>query len=217
MTAAKSRTRLTQDQNRNMKRLTGCVIACALAGCGAHGEANRENLTAAVSQFLDAHGDMCVGKVNWPIDITKEEAQAHTPNSMQLPALKKVGLVEQKQVSDTTMRFSLTDEGRKYYLHKPMPSVASDGTMRMHEGDLCYGKLHVDKVIGWEPVRTENGAQRTVVTYTYTIDAAPWTRNPDVQQMFPVVAMVVKSGGMLQLKQVVVLTKDGWKGQVGTG
>ncbi len=136
----------------------------AFAGCGAHEEANRENLTAAVSQFLDAHGDMCVGKVNRPIDITKEEAEAHTPNSMQLPALKKVGLVEQKQVS----RYddALLPHRRR---QEVLPAQA-DAERRVGRHDaharrrFCYGKLHVDKVIGWEPVRTENGAQRTVVT-----------------------------------------------------
>jgi hypothetical protein len=198
-----------------MKRLTGCLAICALAGCGTHDEPNRENFRAAVAGFLDAHGDMCIGKTNWPVDITKEDALAHTPDSMQLPALQKVGLVGKQQISDATMRFSLTDAGKKYYLHKPLPGMAANGTVAMRDGDLCYGQLHVDKIVGWDPPRTVDGVQRTVVTYTYTIDAAPWTSDPDVQRVFPVVAMVVRSGGTLQLKQVVVLTKDGWEGQLG--
>jgi hypothetical protein len=186
-----------------------------ITGCGANHEPNRENFTAAVSKFLDEHGDMCVGKVKWPIDVTKDEAASRTANSLQMPVLEKVGLVQKQQISDTTMRFSLSDAGKKYYVNKQLPSMAANGAVSMHEGDLCYGKLHVDKVIGWESPRTVDGVQRTVITYTYTIDPAPWTKDAEVQRVFPVVAMVVRSGGTLQLKQVVVLTKDGWEGQLG--
>jgi hypothetical protein len=199
-----------------MKRITGCLLLCMLAACGPSKDANRKNFETAVTDFLDAHGDMCIGKVQWPIDITKADADAHSPNSIQLPALQKVGLVSATQLTGTavpTMRFALTAEGQKYYLHKKMTSVASEGGPKIHDGDLCYGKLHLQKVIGWEKPRTENGQLRTAVTYTYTIDPAPWTKDPDVQRVFPVVAMVVKSGGVLQLKQIVVLTDDGWKGE----
>jgi hypothetical protein len=37
--------------------------------------------------------------------------------------------------------------------------------------------------------------------------------NQDVQRVFPVVAMAVRSGGTLQLRQVAVLKKDGWEGR----
>jgi hypothetical protein len=189
---------------------------CLLAGCGVSKDANRKNFQAAVSDYLDAHGDMCIGKVRWPIDITKPEADSHSANSIQLPVLQKVGLVSMTPLQGAaipTMRFALTAEGEKFYLHKKMTSVASESAAQVHDGDLCYGKLHLDQVIGWEKPRDENGQLRTAVTYTYSINAAPWTKNPDVQRVFPVVAMVVKSGGVLQLKQVVALTKDGWKGQ----
>ena len=76
------------------------------AGCSAHHDEvpDRENFTAAVSKFLDAHGDMCIGKVKWPIDITKDEANERTANSLQLPVLEKIGLVRKQQISDSTMR-----------------------------------------------------------------------------------------------------------------
>jgi DNA-binding transcriptional ArsR family regulator len=201
-----------------MKRITGCLLMGLLAACGASKDANRANLTSAVTRFLDAHGDMCVGKVDWPIDVTMADAQSRSANSLQLPALQKAGLVSAQQVQgapNPVMRFSLTAEGQKYYVHKRMASVAAEGRPRMHEGDLCYGKLHVDQVIGWEPPRNENGVMRTAVTYTYSIDAAPWTKDADIQRVFPVLAMVVKSGGTLQLKQVVVLTANGWEGRFG--
>ncbi|CAB3754769.1 hypothetical protein [Paraburkholderia solisilvae] len=187
------------------------------AGCSAHNDdvPNRENFTAALSRFLDAHGDMCIGKVKWPIDISKDEANERTANSLQLPVLEKIGLVHKQQISDSTTRYTLSDEGNKYYLHKALPSMAANGAITMHDGDLCYGKLRVDKVIGWELPRTVDGVERTVITYTYAIDAAPWTKDADVQRVFPVVAMVVRNGGTLQLKQLVVLTKGGWEGEIG--
>jgi hypothetical protein len=96
--------------------------------------------------------------------------------------------------------------------------MTANGTVSMHEGHLCHGKPHVDKVIGWEPPRTVDGVERTVITtytFTFMIDPAPWTKTADVQHVFPVVATVVRSGGARQLKQVVVLKKGGWVEEIG--
>jgi hypothetical protein len=95
--------------------------------------------------------------------------------------------------------------------------MSTRGTVSVHDGDLCYGKLSVDQVIAWEPPREVAGHRQTVVTYTYRLDAAPWARDAGVQEVFPVVAMLVKRVGSLQLKQTVELTDQGWIGKAGVG
>jgi hypothetical protein len=109
------------------------------------------------------------------------------------------------------MRYELTDEGKKYYLTKSMDRKTSDGRVQNFAGDFCAAKLSLDKVAGWEPPKKEDGKLHTVVTYTFNVDAAPWTANPDVQKVFPMVAYVVQGAKKVQLKEGFVLTPDGWQ------
>jgi hypothetical protein len=49
------------------------------------------------------------------------------------------------------------------------------------------------------------------VTYTYKVDAAPWTGDADVQKAFPMVDRVVRGAGTMQLKQNFKRTEGGWE------
>jgi hypothetical protein len=203
------------------KRVSIVLLIASLAACHCADRhlANRENFELALQTYLSSHGDMCIGKFTWPIDVSYRDAQARSANSLQLPVMQKMGLVSAQQVDvqgAPAMRYQLTDAGRKFYVHKPMQSLTPQGSVLAHDGDLCYGRIRLDQLIGWDPLRQVEGAQQTVVTYTYRIDAAPWTRNADVQRVFPVVAMIVHSGGVLQLKQTFRLSDDGWVGVVAT-
>jgi hypothetical protein len=199
-----------------IKYVAAGLLLSVLAGCGGGKDASRQNFSTAVTDYLDAHGDMCIDRSRWPIDVAA--AQLHTRASEQLTALQDAGLVSAAPPAaggaPSSIRFELTASGKRYYRDKKMISLASDGTLHTRDGDLCYGKLRLDKIIGWEAPRNERGVLRTVVTYTYAIEAAPWARNPAVQRMFPTVAMIVRSTGVLQLKQPVALTEDGWQGDL---
>ena len=197
------------------------LLAASLAGChsGDPQLANRENFKLALQTYLSSHGDMCIGKFTWPIDVSYRDAQARSANSLQMPVMQKIGLVSAQQIEgqgEPVMRYQLTDAGRKFYLHKPMQSLTPQGTMLTHDGDFCYGHLQLDQIIGWGRVQPVAGQPQTVVTYTYRIDAAPWTRNADMRRVFPTVAMIVDSGGVLQLKQTFRLSDKGWVGVAAT-
>lgn len=142
-----------------------------------------------------------------------------------MPVLEKVGLlrstmteVAQKDAETgagtgvmlTVKRYELNAAGKKYYVTKEMRSPTSDGSIQVHQGDFCAAKLTLDKVVGWELSKSDKGAQEALVTYTYKIDAAPWTRDAEVQKVFPMVARIVTGAGIMQLQESFHKTDKGW-------
>jgi hypothetical protein len=98
-------------------------------------------------------------------------------------------------------RYMLTEAGEKFYVKKEMVSGGPGGAPLTHHGDFCAGKLSLDKVIAWDkPVKTA-GHLETTLTYTYRIAPASWALDPDLQQVFPMVARVVNGEHTLELKQ----------------
>ncbi|MFM9924991.1 hypothetical protein VLK31_18505 [Variovorax sp. H27-G14] len=197
--------------------LAGLAFLALLTGCGPHQpEANLQNLTAAMNAYLAKKGDLCLGKTQWPIDVPQREVGTRARNAVQMPVLEHVGLVSastaqveearegEQPASVTVTRYVLTEEGKKY-LHT-----------RETQGDFCAAHLTLDKVVGWEARKDEHDAKdpkeasAVVVTYTYKIDAAPWTGDADVQKAFPMVERVVRGAGTMQLKQNFKRTDSGW-------
>jgi hypothetical protein len=189
------------------------MIVLSLAACGGRAEANRDSFAAAVKGYLEKRGDLCLGKYDWPIEVSAQEMQAGGRNAVQLPVLEKLGVVRSTAVSaddhpqeappPVVRRYELTETGKKYYLKR-----VGAGT-REHPADFCAAKLSLDKVVGWEVHR--NGAQsEAVVTYTYRVDAAPWAQDADAQRVFPAVARVLSGAGKAQLREAFTLTGYGW-------
>jgi hypothetical protein len=183
-----------------------------LAACDGRSEANRDSFTAAVNGYLNKRGDLCLGKYDWPIEVSALEFQTGGRNAVQLPVLEKLGVVRSTAVSAddhpqaaagplVVRRYELTETGKKYYLKR-------EGA-REHPADFCAAKLSLDKVVSWEV--HENGAQSTaVVTYTYRVDAAPWAQDADAQRVFPAVARVLGGAGKAQLREAFTRTGQGW-------
>lgn len=194
--------------------LATLAVLAALTGCGAQQpEANLQNMTVAMNDYLAKKGDLCLGKTQWPIDVPQREVGTRARNAVQMPVLEHVGLVsastakvedtkEGEQPTEITVtRYVLTEEGKKY-VHT-----------RETQGDFCAAHLTLDKVVGWEARKDGKDAKSdavVVVTYTYKIDAAPWTGDADVQKAFPMVDRVVRGAGTMQLKQNFKRTDSGW-------
>ena len=168
--------------NEKISTLLGAVALALLAGCGPQQpEANLQNLTAAMNAYLAKKGDLCLGKTQWPIDVPQREAGTRSRNAVQMPVLEHIGLVSAStaKVRETTegeepaeiavTRYALTDEGKKYF-HAREP-----------QGDFCAAHLTLDRIVGWEAAKD---ASAVAVTYTYRIDAAPWTGDADAQRVF---------------------------------
>ncbi|HEY0181626.1 MAG TPA: hypothetical protein VGC09_02360 [Rhodopila sp.] len=196
--------------------------AALLAGCHSKTEPDMENFTSTINSYLAERGHLCMAKYDWPIDVTTADNAMHSRDSVQMPVLEKLGLVKE---TDTTVervtgedgakttlqahRYELTDEGQKYYIHKPVV-VATASQSVTHPADFCVATLTLDKVVGWDAPQTQDGTTKTSVLFTYKIDPAPWTQDADFRRAFPMVERVVEGAGTMQLREGVRLTSDGW-------
>lgn len=173
------------------------------------------HLTGGMNAYLEKRGALCLGKTSWPVDVTRREFQLGSRDTLQLPVLEQLGLVSSSEaVSEVegdgrravfpVRRYQLTDLGRRYTMTR-----RAGGSPR-EVGDLCAATLTLDKVLRWEPSGGEADRKQGVAIYTYKVDAAPWTGDPRIQRVFPVVAGVVRGAGSAQLREGFTLSPQGW-------
>ena len=198
---------------------TLCISIIALCACTP--EANRENLTQSMNDYLSQRGNLCLGKQNWPVDVTSADFAAGTRDAVQMPVLQKLGLVsvsdipvKMKNGNKTSVinvkRYQLTADGKKYYLMRESPAAASGNGKHAPQGDLCVAQLTLDKIVAWDPPASVNNHKETVVSFTYNVKAADWLRDPDAKRVFPMVDRVVQGAHVAQLQEAFVLSKTGW-------
>jgi hypothetical protein len=194
------------------------LIGTALVGLTACDDARaptEAHFTAGMQAYLTRHGDLCVGKPTWPIDVTRAEMTGGSRDAVQMPVLERLGLVtgtdavaeittEDGPVKTDVRRYTLTPEGLRYYL----PRDATPGHAASY--DFCAAKLSLDKVVGWDKPTNNVVGSHTAVEYTYRIDPAPWTSNTEAMRVFPMVAHVVRGAGTDRLKEGFTLTDKGW-------
>ncbi|MES2102879.1 MAG: hypothetical protein V4634_02590 [Pseudomonadota bacterium] len=207
--------------NRLSISLLSVLTAATLTACGSKTDLNKDNLRIGLDSYLAKRGDLCLAKNVWPIDVTQKDVDTGGRNAIQMPILEKLGLAQSSVATVTASeegvsaeikvrRYVLTDAGKKYYLNKEMRSVKSDGDVKFQQGDLCAARLSLDQVTGWEEANTGNGEKMVSVSYTYKVDAAPWTADADIQKVFPMVDRIVRGRGSMQLKESFRLTGEGW-------
>lgn len=190
--------------------LPAALALLALAGCADKDAPNEANFTHAMQEYLAARGDLCVNKNSWPIDVTREEARQGSRNTVQLPVLEKLGVVRSADAvaeGQPVRRYELTDTGRRYYLARTPYKRDTGHAVAAH--DLCVAKLTLKKVQHWEAAPGK--AQEMVVSYTYDIAPAPWASDAEARRVFPVIDRLVQGAGVLQLKEAMVLTAQGWE------
>jgi len=197
------------------------ALVTLLSACGKPTDLNKDNLSTGIQNYLEKRGDLCLAKNVWPIDVTQKEIDAGGRNAIQMPAMERIGLVkssiatvvateDERSAEIKVRRYELTDEGKKFYLHKEMRSLKSDGSVKIQQGDFCVARLSLDQVIGWETNKTAAGESTVLVNYTYKIDAAPWTSVPEIQRVFPMIDRMIKGAGKNQLQESLKLTPQGW-------
>jgi len=207
-----------------LRAATALTLLAALAAC--HDQqaqaTNRDNLTAAVNDYLAQRGNLCVAKYDWPIAVTAADRQARSLDAQQMPYLETLGLVTGRDTSVArkgvdgvastvpAREYALSETGQKYYLHVPV--VVATATQHVtHPADLCVAKLALDRVFGWEKPQTINGRTVSSVLFSYQIvDPAPWMKTEDARRAFPTAIRAIDNAGTLQLRLGVHLTPDGW-------
>jgi hypothetical protein len=199
-----------------MNRLLALSIAGLLASCSRSSGTDADTFIAPLRSYLDRRGDLCLAKNTWPIDVTQHEIDVGARNALQMPVLERLGLVSSSvaeiDVDDEgtlhhmkVRRYALTESGRRHYVMRPQAGTG------LAQGDFCAAKLSLDKIVGWDLQQgSDRNARHAVVTYTYRVDAAPWTRDAELQKVFPMVAGVVRGAGTAKLQETFTLTDTGW-------
>lgn len=128
----------------------------------------------------------------------------------QLAALKKVGLAESKEV-EYREHDEVFGDGR--LIRKNRHLLTEQGNQYLHNGDICYGKVALDKIDKWEGPAQVGTAQVAKVYFSYKIkDQAAWATDPDMLKNFSVLQEAQKDAGkpstvVFNLK----LTNVGWE------
>jgi hypothetical protein len=198
------------------------MFVSTAALCANQKEPNKKVLETALKQYLAKQGDLCVGKFDWPIDVSQRDIEMRSRDAIQMPVMEKLGLVMSS--SGTTIRkgegdaeesvlvkrYTLTDAGKKFYVRREMITVISSGKKIAHQGDFCAAKLSLDKIVRWDQPKVIGDTTETTATYTYKVAAADWTKDPEMQKVFPMIDRIIKGQGSMELKQRVRLTKNSW-------
>ena len=180
-------------------------------------------LARALDKHLQQYGNVCLGKFDWPIDVSAKDIAAGGTDAVQMPVLEKIGLVVssaetvslagqgQAEQVVSVQRYALTEAGRHFYLRTESTSTASNGAKTLRQNDFCAGKLRLKTLVHWDPPVRVGAHQETTVSYTYTFEAAPWTRNPEIRTVFPMLDRLIKGAGSMELKQGLRLTENTWE------
>ena len=179
------------------------------AGAASAPVTDQATLRAALTRYLTAYGQLCVGKYDWPITVKAQDVDNGQRDAMQLPAMAQAGLVAATPAEEGAMRYTLTDTGRAYYW--PRTVARRDGTPGVKDvHDFCAGRLQLDSVVQWTPPVLSGDHYETTARYTYAIAAAPWTANARLQQAFPMITRVIKGQHTAQLSQKLQFVDGRW-------
>lgn len=214
-----------------MKQIAVMVAVGLLVGaCGSKIDANAKNFGAALSQNLEKTGELCLGQTTWPVEVTEMDVvmakSIANAKAAQMRALESAGLASSAEAQVEMMgmfgkptggslkvwRYTLTDAGKQYYREKEVSVYTIAGPAKAMQGDLCYGKQALDKVVKWEGPMKLGDYQEARVTYAYKIEnLAGWAGKPEVQQAFPNVRRQMEGVGKGDSQHAVKLTSEGWE------
>jgi hypothetical protein len=192
-----------------------------LASAANSSKPSQKALESALSDYLKKQGEFCIGKFNWPRDVSEAEfAQSTTPDALQLPVMEKLGLVTSssasalRKIDETDIpvpvkRYELTTAGKQFYLPKESSSLVT-GQKHIHHYDFCAGKLTVHKLVRWSEPERLGDKLHTTVTYTYDMQVYPWAQEPEIQKVFPIMTHFINGSGAIELEQHFVFSGKSW-------
>jgi hypothetical protein len=170
----------------------------------------KKTLGTGLARYLADRGQLCVGKYDWPITVTPQDAENGQRNAVQLPAMEQAGLVQGTPGDAGAVTYRLSEAGRKFYwARKVARRDGTPGEMAVH--DFCAGRLALEQVVRWtDPMRVGDHYESTA-TYTYTIAPAAWMDDPRLQEVFPMIARVIKGQHTARLAQRMRFAGGRWE------
>ena len=199
-----------------MKRTALTVLAALFCTAGFAADVSqpsRATLTTALENFLSEHGDVCVAKYDWPIDVSLRDVDNRTRDAVQMPALEQQGLVKSsdgyvvyktdgREEKVPTRRYELTDLGRRYYKVRETLSHPHPGKTLVHHADLCAGHLSLDAIVQMNaPTRVGNSAPTASVSYRYRFTPDAWVQNEQIWRVFPMLETLMQGQGKMEMTQ----------------
>ena len=180
--------------------------------------------TAAVNRYLAAQGDFCLGKMDWPVDISALDERARGRDVLQMPVLEQLGLVRGEAATVLRVegpgveeggtpapvavrRYELTPLGERFMREREVPVAAADGDKIVRRRDLCAAHLDLARIVAVAPGDTPRAF---VATYTYAVTPADWANAPDFRRVFPMAAHVIDGARRVELKQAFALKDGAW-------
>jgi hypothetical protein len=207
-----------------------CLVGgVAQAGAGP----SQSAMSQAVNKYLHEHGDLCVGKSNWPRTVTERDRQAGSNDALQMPVLERLGLVESVEVPvqvtnagveaaagsapgaapdavGPARRYSLTAKGRQFYVQKKVTVLGAHDRPVERDADFCVARLSLDKVVKWSLPEEAHGHVETTVSYTYKIKPAEWMVDPEARKVFPVVDRIIRGEGKALMTATLQAQNGKW-------
>ena len=210
----------------SMKTMT-LALAFASLCCAAAEPADvpdRVAAIAAVTRYLADHGDFCLGKMDWPVDISALDERASGRDVIQMPVLESLGLVRSSAASALRVegpdaeeggapkpvavrRYDLTPLGQQFVRDREVVVAAADGDKLVRRRDLCAVHLSLEQVVAVAP---GDAPHTFVATYTYEVAPVAWAVGPEFQRVFPMAARVIGGAHQLQLKQAFAWKDGAW-------
>lgn len=204
------------------------VLVLASVCCGAAEPPalpDRGTAGAAVAHYLAEHGDFCLGKMDWPVDLSALDERARGRDVVQMPVLESLGLVRSfaatalrtegpdveegaAPVSVPVTRYQLTPLGERFMREREVVVARAQGDVVVRRRDLCAARLTLDGVVAVSPGGAPGGF---VATYTFDIQPADWARSADFQRAFPMAARVIGGARQMQLKQAFAWKDGAWQ------
>src|SRR5262249_438450 len=129
-------------------------------------------LQRALEQYLARQGNVCLGKFEWPIQVTAEDVQRRTRDAIPMPVLDKLGLVaSQAQDTQSVRRYELTEAGRRFFIDKDSTTEGPGGSPVEHHKDFCGARVTLDKIVAWSKPSEAPDSHEVTLTYTYHVIA----------------------------------------------
>lgn len=194
------------------RKVTVLIALLALAACGSAKDANQDNFSQAIQDYLASQTGFCAGipANHYPFTLATEEVFVES-NKRRADAFVSAGLLNSSdtqiksrfsQAQTPALEYSLSSLGQKHLVK------AGAGGLGNHDA-FCTGDYIVQDIESFTEPADAMGLKISRVAYTYKLkDAHKWLHNEAVQREFP--ESVEQIDTLIEGRAVLVLTNKGW-------